>query len=509
MHKNNRNIEYIEPHGELEENKGRYKYFRHSYEGGAEYREGRYLIQHENERKSSYDRRVKQSMFVNLCAPVVDAYTAHLFRQKAKRKYEALGEVPWFSDFLENTDYDGRDYPRLMREIARQAGVLGHVGVIVDMPQSEGIESMQQQMDAGIHPYVSVYSPENIINWKHTRINGVPSLEWVCLKEESFLKDTEVFKVWFAGRWEEYHVPENGKGFLAAEGTHPMPKPPFVLFKNRDSAERMGGVSDIRDIADINKRIYYYDSDALEIIERTAFPFLEVPTDPMNTSDEGDIVVGTSNVLERDIADGVGHRFIEPNHSSLTRIMEWRSRAIADIAFIAKTGAVEVQGSRVESGISLEIRFQQLNALLSDKASNMEYGEKQILSLVAAWAGVVFDGAIEYPTKFGLRDLSSDLDNIIRTQAMINSESLNKMVQKDLAAQVMSSMETSREDTATVEEEIDTAEPVGMPMNLPTTGMPEPQTTPVLRKPHRQEPVNKPMAGSDKPTGGGYDTQTP
>jgi len=456
--------QYIDGHKEYNEHEDEWELFRRSYVGGSEYKEGEYLLQHALETSTAFSRRVEQSMFVNYCSPVVDIYNAYLFKERPSRKIEGM-DVITGKQFMENADMEGRGFHKLMRELSRWAGVFGHMGVIVDKPISVDAQSRAEELNAGMRPYVSYYTPSNIVYWEWERVfGGPPRLKTLVLREEELEEGVEVYRVWYVDRWELWSVDETDKKMstppeLIDQGEYALGEIPFVVLRNRDSLDRMSGVSDIADIAHINKRIYYYDSDALEIIERTAYPFLEAPVNPFGGPSDADTVIGTSNVLERDAAnDTVGHRWIEPSHASLQRILEWRTQAVQDIRETAKMGGMQSnarQGVAAFSGSALEIRFQQLAAVLADKAENMENAEYRIIRLASMWEGLSGDAEIHYPRKFGIRDVISDLDQAIRAKDVVVSPVYDKLVQKNIASRTLADMGYDAPAIKTAEDDID------------------------------------------------------
>lgn len=453
----------LSPHDEHKENADAWELYRRSYVGGREYEEGEYLVQHPLETRGAYNARVKQAVFVNYCAPVVDIYTAYLFRERPSRELVGFSGTP-FQQFLANADFAGRSYNKLLRELSRWAGVYGHMGVIVDKPVSNEARSRADELSLGIRPYISFYRPSNIINWGwEINYNGPPVLSFLVLQEPELEEKAEVYRVWYRDRWELYKKVAKASGqppeiVLLDSGENPLGEIPFVLLRNRDCLDRMIGVSDLTDIAPVNKRIYLYDSSAMEIIDRTAFPFLEAPMDTTRGANTEDVAIGTSNVLERDVMDAVGHRWIEPSHASLQRILEWRTQAQTDIREMAKFGEAQRgvrQGAAAFSGAALDIKFQQLSAILSDKAENMEHAEQSILRLVGMWENLDGTAEVHYPRKFGIRDAVTDLDQALRTKDIINSPVYDTLTQKSLARRTLSDMGYTADEIAQAEADID------------------------------------------------------
>jgi len=462
-------VEYVQDvlkgHSDRNAMDDRYELYRRSYVGGAEYASGNYLIRHSQEGKRDYARRVKEAVYTNYSAPIVDVLSAYLFREKPQRAFGAGADTNKAMEaFSDNADMRGRSLPVVMRETSKWASVFGFMGVIVDKPLAPDAVNRAQELELGVRPYITQYSPQHIVNWKfETNYVGPALLSELVLREKELDESVEVFRIWRRDSWELWSVAgvngrEQPPEFLE-EGINPLGIIPFALIPNKDSFDEMSGISDLADIADINKHIYRLDSAALEIIERTAFPFLEVPIDAMSGRSNDDVIAGTGNVLERDITDGIGHRWVEPGHASLQRILDWRGQAVLDIRAVAKMGegsATQRQGSAAFSGQALEIKFQQLNAILADKATTMEHAETAIMRLALLWENLdTTQVAVRYPRKFGIRDVVADLDTAMRAKEIIISPVYDKMVQRSLASRSLSDLGYSRDEIDIAEADIE------------------------------------------------------
>jgi len=205
------------------------------------------------------------------------------------------------------------------------------------------------------------------------------------------------------------------------------------------SSGRWKGTSDLQDIADINKNIYYLCSDAKEIIENTAFPMLAVPYAKGGGDEEKEL--GPRNILQFDPSEADARPYwLEAPHSSLTEIREWVKQDINEIHRIAKMGGVKATEdfSAARSGVALELEYQQLYATLSEKADNIEQAENQLLSLWARWEGKEFDGVIDYPDDFSVKDMERDLGSAIKAQsARVDSLTFRRELQKKIAGAVL------------------------------------------------------------------------
>ena len=406
-----------------------------SYFGGKHYRQGNYLLQHPFESTANYNRRRQTSYYYNYCGPIVDIFVSHLFRKGAVRDYGALTGDPLLRAFLRDADMDGNALTHCMREAARLAGIYGRVSLVVDKPGYETV-TMAEAEALDIRPYVTIVTPENLLDWSYARRpSGGSVLEMVKIREAR-----DIYRIWTEQEWELWGVEDDGRGVrLIDAGVHGLGTVPVVNLFNKQSGMKMVGISDIQDIADINKNIYYLCSDAKEIIENTAFPMLAVPYERGEGVETRD--VGPRSIIQFDPAEPNARPYwLEPPHSSLTEIREWVKQDIAEIFRIARMGGVKATEdfAKPRSGVALELEHQQLYAALSEKADNLEQAETRVMELWALWQGKTFDGTIDYPDDFSVKDVERDLDLALKARgAVAGSPTFDREVQKKIVSAVL------------------------------------------------------------------------
>jgi len=117
-------------------------------------------------------------------------------------------------------------------------------------------------------------------------------------------------------------------------------------------------------------------------------------------------------------------------------------------------GSVRATESKIASGIALQTEFQLLNARLSEKADYLENAEEQIWSLFALWQNKVWDGKIDYPDTFDIRDWASDLQLLQTAKASgVKSETFTKEIDKQIVNAVVDDDEKINE----INKEIDSS----------------------------------------------------
>lgn len=437
----------------------RLQFLRDSYLGGIDYKKKEYLPRYGNEEETPYNRRLALATYVNLSGPVVELYNNYLFSGGVDRDNYAGLSGAEFDEFLADADMMGRSYEKMVREISKQAGAYGFLGVIVDKPQGDAT-SKQDELDKGIRPYLAVYVPSSIITYELEYKDGKKQLTRLVLLESTGKKDKTTYKVWYRDRWEIWEKEKNLSDEtleMIDTGINSLNIIPFVSVINRDKDfHPIIGKSDIADIADINNRVYRLDSNADHIMDQCAFPFLQGPKSSVDAID----TLSTTTIVPLDDSDGEaknGMEWVEPVHASLPQIMAWREAAIEDIKDMSLLQAGQQEGGQAESGIALEIKFRPLNAMLTEKAENMELAETRILTLVGLYMNQTFTGTIEYPREFAIADLMAEVEFHLLSKTAIASRKYKQHLDKMLLSKMLPALE--EKEIKEIEAEIDAEVP--------------------------------------------------
>ncbi len=427
-------MEKLERRKGYEEDVERYKFLNDSYLGGDRYRDGKYLSKRALESDDGFEKRMERSSYTNYCAPVVNTYTAYLMGGSITRELDFSGDS--FESFMNDVDGKKRSYHQFWNNASKLSSVNGLSLVIVDKPKSDAQTVAQEEM-VDVRPYFSLYHPNTIYNYTSERRgykNVLTSLSILEDEEDGYL----FVKIWYEDRWEYYKaLGDGGKPELIDSQKHRLGKIPAVFVINRDSGNEYDGISDISDIAELTRKLYRLDSDIEEIESMTAFPFLEIPE--KLDKDGNQIKIGTSNALTFDPeAPNARASYIEPKHTSISVMLEDRKATLQDLEKISRLGG-DITGNQrsVESGAALEVRFQQLNALLKEKASYMRDAEIQAMELYALWQGTEFNGTISYPESFGIRDVTADMNNFLISIGVVQSDTYRTEKAKELSSRLL------------------------------------------------------------------------
>ncbi len=380
-------------------NRPRWEFLMNSYVGGDEYRSGAYLTKYSLETGNEYQARLLNTPLDNHCSSVIQTYISFLFRKEPEREFYAWAGQPDVEDFLKDADMEGRDFDSFMKQVAIWSSVFGHAWVIMTKPYSNAVNQAQEQA-MGIRPYVNLLTPLVVSDWKWERqLNGKYELVYFKYVEE-ILDQITVIKEWTPELIKTWIMDDvNKEAYVQAEELNMLGKIPAIMVYNQRGITKDIGVSDISDIADIQRQIYNLTSENEQAIRLDGHPSLVVPATAQLGSGAGALIQlqeGSDGTLNPYYLESGGVS-VGNIHNSIDKLVE----AIDRISF---TGGVRSTVSKTMSGIAMETEFQLLNAKLSEKADQMELAEEQLWKLFGEYQNKAWMGEIEYPDSFSIKD---------------------------------------------------------------------------------------------------------
>ena len=426
----NYRLEYygIELHPEWRANIKRWQYYSDAYNGGNAFREGRYLVKYVLESNEDYESRLKNTPLDNHCKSVVETYNSFLFRTPPKRDYGAITTDPALDPFLNDCDLDGRSFNSFMRDVATFSSVYGHVWVMVDKPETQ-VATRAEELQQDIRPYVAMITPESVLDWKYYRKpNGVYSLSSITLldgvDEDAVyyrtITETETTVYSKAGLREE--------SIINQVIPNPIGAVPCIPVYAGRSQKKALGISDIADIADVQRAIYNELSELEQLIRISNHPSLVKGSTTTNVSAGAGAVIDVNE-------DGGDSPFkpylLEPSGAGITHIIQSIEAKVDSINRMANMGGVRSTTAKQMSGVALATEFQLLNARLSQKADNLELAEEQIWRLWARWQNNTFDGVIDYPDSFNIHDKENTI-SLLKQAKEIKPENMELVKQIDI-----------------------------------------------------------------------------
>ena len=388
-------------------NRDRWQFLYESYVGGEEYRRGAHLTQYVLETAGEYAARLNNTPLDNHCQSVIQTYISFLFREEPERDFGVWGDQPDVQDFLKDANLEGMSFDNFMKQVSVWSSVFGHAWVVMTKPDV-GAASLGQEIDMGVRPYVNLVTPLVVSDWKWERqANGRYELTYFKYVEE-VVDQVTVIKVWTKELIQTWFMDDVKKeAYLQMEEINNLGMIPAILVYNQRSVTKDVGVSDIGDIADLQRQIYNLTSENEQAIRLDGHPSLVVPPTAQLGSGAGAIIV-----LQEGSDPGLNPYYLESGGTSVNNIHSSMDKLIEAIDRISFTGGVRATASRTMSGVAMETEFQLLNAKLSEKADMMELAEEQIWKLFGIYQNRPWDGEIEYPGSFNIRDTEREFSQL-------------------------------------------------------------------------------------------------
>lgn len=424
----------IEAHPEWKARIKDWQFLMDSYEGGLAFFEGEYLTSYIYENREEYEERLANTALDNHVRAVVGIFNSFLFRQEPKRDFGSISNDPGLVPFLEDADMDGRSFDVVMRDISTYATIYGNCWCILDKPSTQ-VQTRAEELSQGLRPYVSLFTPENVLDWQYSRaVNGAYYLTYLKVFEGN-ASGRDVFRVYTPT---EITVMSIGSGdedaVIDMTMVNQLGQVPAVCVYSQRSKEKGIGISDCGDIARMQRSIYNEMSE-LEQLERISNHPSLVKTPGVRAHAGAGAIID----VPEDTPENLRPYLLQPSGASIDSLLNSINQKIEAIDRMSHMGGIRSIESRRLSGVALATEFQLLNARLAEKADNLEHAEEQIWRLYSLWQGQVWNGDIDYPDSFNIQDKYNDMV-MLKTakEAGIKDPVLNREVEDSMLRLIVS-----------------------------------------------------------------------
>lgn len=413
--------EYRNP--EYNERYEHWRFLQFSYEGGLAYKNENYLTRYITESDGEYEKRVEQTPIDNHCKSIVSIYNSFLFKKPPHRDFANYSRDPMVLSFLKDADREGRSFDEFMSQTNIIASIYGHAWVIVDKPEAS-VNTRAQEIENDIRPYLTLFNPLQVLDWDYKQnVNGSYYLAYLKVLEYAD-GDSFTIKKFYEDRIEREFVE---KGEVQNIETYPnnLGIIPAVCVYSQRSLIRGLGVSDISDIADVQRSIFDSNSELEQIVRLSNHPSLVKTAGTIATAGAGSIIQ-----MEDGMEPGLKPYLLQPSSTSIDSVRNIIADRVESINRMANVGGVRQSESKKISGIALQQEFELLNARLAEKANNIELGETQIWNMFALWTGLPLNFVyVDYPNNFNTRDKHGDFMLLKDAKEVVtNSPTLYKHV---------------------------------------------------------------------------------
>lgn len=138
-----------------------------------------YLPQHPAESDGVYKQRVKRAFLNNFVGKAVDKANGKIFAKEI-----AVSEAPAeIENLLENVDRQGNALHPFTMNVSEQAFQDGVSFILVDVPKSEGVQTLADEKRLGIRPYAIHIKAEQVLEALVEMVEGVAMLTRVRIME--------------------------------------------------------------------------------------------------------------------------------------------------------------------------------------------------------------------------------------------------------------------------------------------------------------------------------------
>ncbi|MBI9082742.1 MAG: hypothetical protein JEZ11_04035 [Desulfobacterales bacterium] len=387
----------------------------------------------------------------------MDLFHFYLTEKSVNRVLRLLDDNEFWQMFLKDCDQDGTDYNVFMNGAQKRASVTGVFGIMVTKPRSQAM-NRAQEIAYGVYPYCVPYIAQNILDWEYDRdpVTGRKVMTLLKLREEN-----GDILVWTRDEWEVWAMKE-GSTIKKSFGSNPIGEIPFVWLPNmNDVTNTYLGQSDILEICRIGASIVRNISCGEEIIEYAGFPMMRVPMKADSGEGTEETETGPEAIHQFDPSLGEGGKpdwmkteILQP----IEAILNWIDRKVDELFRTAHLSGVHGQrksNNEVSSGLALRYEFQQLNAVLSKKADNLDEADRRIAYFFHRWQNLevgLDDIDIHRDRNFSTEDLSIELENLIKAMGHVKSLTFLKRAHEALAKKTLPN--TSIQDKISINNEI-------------------------------------------------------
>lgn len=394
-------------HPDYDKNESRWEFYVRSYMGGEDYFNGAYLTRYISETTDDYDRRLDLTPLDNHCKNIVHIYSSFLWRVPPTRAYNSAEGNVALEPFLDDCDLDGRSFNAFMRECQIWASVYGHVWVMMDKPKSTA-GTKAEELAQDIRPYVTMFTPENVLDWNWERTpSGRFELDYLKVRESVIRVDETTtesyYRVWYKDRVELWQsVNDLDKQIEVDDNV--LGRIPAVFLPAQRSTTRGIGLSDISDASYMQRAIYQELSEIEQLIRISNHPTLVKSFGTDASAGAGAIIN-----MPDDMDSQLKPYQLQPSGQNLDAVRASINDKIESINRMSHMGAVRGTEAMTMSGVAMQTEFQMLNAKLAEKADLLELAEEQLWGLFCDWQDITPDVEIFYPDAFDLRDYDKEL----------------------------------------------------------------------------------------------------
>lgn len=390
-----------------------------------------YLPKLNGQDNEEYEVYKDRAQFFNGTGRTVEAYLGMIFRKLPSYVFLKDGVASdEFNEFMQNKflnsiTYDGMDFDTFLHMVTEEIITTNRVGILIDMPRliTERALTLADYENNNIHPIVSCYTAENIINWHTEVVNGqiVPVFfvlhELKSRIEPNSLKHepVNVYRILYLENWSDvsnrrYKVieitDELNKSPVVTSIDYPLmhgkyiPFIPFFTLTDRGLDYRKIYDPMINDLVNVNIGLYRNSADHENEIHWTGVKTVVFPD--WDVKSHGQPQVGGALAAPKDCVPVL----LEPRaDSALDNAMRNKMEQMS----ILGAERISQKGRYLPSAETARITASTESSVLSNMITYLSLNMTKVLQLMVAWA-------TDFVTEFqgaeitAMVQINSDLD---------------------------------------------------------------------------------------------------
>lgn len=368
-----------------------------------------YIDRYPRESDDKFGRRNAVAFYDSPLAQACSRFIGYLATKPAARK---LGH-DLYTRMAEDIDGKGNSIEVYWQLFLTEAKARGACLLLVDMP-SQLAPSLAAQIAQRKAPYWTTILPEDLTEWQLGEDGRFTFAVFSGQFTHADGRQEDCEWYFDASKWEARKGPGGGKTVLA-EGAHPCGECPVLIWAEAGEFPCFGPFASI---ADLSKRLFNLESELDEILRSQTFSLLtmQVPdgadeTQKIAAAQTAGQTIGTQNLV---VHSGSTPAFIAPDSGPAETYMKRIEALRARIDVIGlNVAAIDQQ----ESGIAMQMRFQQINAELVRCAVRTEDLERRAWDLSAKWLKMSATPEVEWSRDYQIADVAVELQILQDMQA--------------------------------------------------------------------------------------------
>jgi len=401
-----------------------YKFAYDAYKGSGGFINGGYLDKYPRESEEKFIQRKEIAYYENIFAPKINRYIGYIFKSTPTR----TSKNKLIKTIFDNVDNQGNSADVFFSNFAKNAKVKGVNLLLVDAPKELGT-NLQEQLQKRYLPYFVEIEPERIAKYKLDN-NKFEFIAFYDTIDKSTFEKTEtlnIIRYFDKNEWRIYD--EDYK--LLKKGEHNLGVCPVLIFSE---SGKFLDVGEFTQIAFLAKRHYNLLSELDEILRGETFPILT-----LNADNPGDVELKIASDNAIVYQTGMNKpEFIAPPSAPaeiyLKKIKDLENQ-IDKIAYDISTN------ENNESGIALDLKFQGLNASLSNFSLRLEDLERRAFDVVCKYLNITNDININYAKNFSIIDTNKEIEVLSEMKNLITSPTYFKLKTLQIISNDLNSIE--------------------------------------------------------------------